>query len=130
MGDNTYNQGEQLQLNCSSEGGPGLGFTWYFSGSSIATNNTLTIDNVNTTHGGEYTCNVTNMAGFDIDTFTVYSEFCVYKLVIQMLKNNCTVFVIGLLHLVGNMNGTLDQEKFIIGNFHAKIVHGKIFLSS
>ena len=76
MGDNTYTQGQQLQLNCSSKGGPQLEYTWIFSNDVIPNENTstLTIDNVNTTNGGDYTCNVTNNAGVDNDTITVYSE--------------------------------------------------------
>ena len=76
MGDNLYNRGEQLQLNCSSGGGPVLEYTWIFSGDIIPNANTSTfnINNVNTTHAGDYTCNVTNNAGTDGDTITVYSK--------------------------------------------------------
>ena len=76
MGDNLYNQGEQLQLNCLSEGGPELEYTWLISGNTIPNVNTstLTIDNLNTTHAGDYTCNVTNDAGTDSDTIIVYSK--------------------------------------------------------
>ena len=75
-GDNLYNQREQLQLNCSSEGGPLLEYTWMFSGNIIpnANTDTLIIDNVNTTHAGDYSCNVTNDAGTDSDIITVYSK--------------------------------------------------------
>jgi len=62
---------------CSSEGGPELEYSWLLAGSIIAnasTNNTLIIDNVNTSHGGEYICNVTNNAGYNSSTITVYSE--------------------------------------------------------
>ena len=71
-----YARGEELQLNCSSEGGPVLEYTWLFSGDTIPNANTdiLTIDNVNTTHAGDYTCNVTNNAGYDNQTITVYSK--------------------------------------------------------
>ena len=80
MGDNTYTQGQQLQLNCSSEGGPQLEYTWIFLNDVIPNQNTntLTIDDVNTTHGGDYTCNVTNDAGVDYYTITVYSELLVH----------------------------------------------------
>ena len=80
MGDNLYNQGEQLQLNCLSEGGPFLEYSWLLSGITIpnANTNTLTIDNVNTTHAGDYTCNVTNDAGTDSNTITVYSKSLLY----------------------------------------------------
>ena len=80
MGDNLYNQGEQLQLNCMSEGGPALEYTWFLSGETIdnATidngNGTLVIDDVSTTDGGDYTCNVTNNAGYQSNNITVYSK--------------------------------------------------------
>ena len=78
MGDNLYNQGEQLQLNCLSEGGPvlELEYTWMFSGNTmpIANTSTLTIDSINTTHGGDYSCAVTNDAGSSDVTVTVYSK--------------------------------------------------------
>ena len=79
MGDNTYSQGEQLELNCSSEGGPELEYTWTFSGGMIDNANTsmLTIANVTTSNGGEYTCSVSNDAGSDNETVTVYSKFFV-----------------------------------------------------
>ena len=80
MGDNLYNQGEQLQLNCSSEGGLVLEYSWIFSGDIIlnANTNTLTINNVNTTHAGDYTCNITNNAGYQNNTVTVYSKLQLY----------------------------------------------------
>ena len=75
-GDNLYNHGEQLQLNCSSEGGPVLEYTWFLSGGIIpnANTSTLTINSVTTTDGGNYTCNVTNVAGNSSNTITVYSK--------------------------------------------------------
>ena len=82
MGETLYNQGEQLQLNCSSEGGPVLEYTWLFSGDIIPNTNmnTFTIDNVNTTHAGDYTCNVINDAGTDSDTITVHSKLLLPEL--------------------------------------------------
>ena len=80
MGNTLYNQGEQLQLNCSSEGGPVLEYTWLFSGNIIpdANNSTLTINDVITTDGGNYSCNVTNIAGNANNIITVYSESLCY----------------------------------------------------
>ena len=90
MGNNLYNRGEQLQLNCSSEGGPILEYTWLLSGSisPIAYVSTLVINNVSTTNGGDYTCNVTNNAGTENDTITVYSEslLCTYVYVFICLN--------------------------------------------
>ena len=76
MGDNLYNQGEQLQLNCSSEGGPELEYSWLLSGDIIpnANTNILTIDDVNTNHAGDYTCNVTNNAEYQSNTVAVYGK--------------------------------------------------------
>ena len=70
-----YPQGEQLVLNCQSDGGPQLEYVWLFEGSEIANTPTLTIDNVNASNGGNYICNVTNDAGYENDTITVYSTF-------------------------------------------------------
>ena len=70
-----YPQGVQLVLNCQSEGGPQLQYSWIFSDSEITNTSTLTIHNVNGSNGGNYTCNVTNNAGFESNTITVYSEF-------------------------------------------------------
>ena len=74
MGENLYNQGEQLQLNCLSEGGPELNYSWLFEGSVIANTSILVIDNVSTTDGGDYICNVTNAAGYQSESITVYSK--------------------------------------------------------
>ena len=39
-----------------------------------ANTNMLTIANFTTSNGGDYTCTVTNDAGYDSDTITVYSK--------------------------------------------------------
>ena len=82
IGNDMYSQGDQLMLNCLSEGGPQSRFqySWTFSrsDSEIADTQTLTIDNVNPFHGGTYTCTVT-IGGFPATSassnLTVYSEF-------------------------------------------------------
>ena len=94
MGNNLYNRGERLQLNCSSKGGPVLKYTWLLSGSisPIAYVSTLVINNVSTTNGGDYTCNVTNNAGTENDTITVYSEssLCTYvRICIYLSEHVC-----------------------------------------
>ena len=75
-----HSQGEQLVLNCQSDGGPQLEYAWVFEGNEIANTPTLTIDNVNASNGGDYTCNVTNDAGYDSDTITVYGKFVLSRL--------------------------------------------------
>jgi len=79
MGDNTYNNGDDLELNCSSEGGPDLEYRWSrmmndFSMDTITNTNTLMINGVITVDGGDYTCAVNNTAGTDTRTITVYGE--------------------------------------------------------
>ena len=69
-----YPQGDQLMLYCLSEGRPKLEYSWILSGIVIANTSTLTINNVNASNGGDYTCNVTNDAGLDSDTITVNSK--------------------------------------------------------
>ena len=76
MGGHSYNPGDQLVLNCSSEGSPDLEYTWLSPGNvTISINtSTLIIDNITGSDGGEYTCNVTNNFGTDSNTITVHSE--------------------------------------------------------
>ena len=74
-----YPQGEQLMLTCSSEGGLELNYSWLFEGGIIANTSILVIDNVSTTNGGDYICNVTNAAGSDSENIIVYSKFKQYK---------------------------------------------------
>ena len=77
-GDNTYPHGSQLQLLCSSEGGPQFQYGWSrtntFSNDTTTNTNNLTISNVTTLDGGNYTCTVTNDAGSSSNTVTVYGE--------------------------------------------------------
>jgi len=78
MGDNTYDNGDELELTCSSGGGPDLEYSWSrtntFSSNTTTNTNTLTISNVATVDGGEYTCTVNNSAGTDTMTVTVFGE--------------------------------------------------------
>ena len=60
---NTYSQGEQLELNCSLGGGPELEYFW-LSGGKIANASMLTIANLTTSNGGDYTCYVRNDAAW------------------------------------------------------------------
>ena len=73
-GNTLYSQGNQLMLNCTSEGGPQLEYSWMFLGDIISNSFMLIINNVNTTHGGNYTCNVNNLAGSHDTNVTVYGK--------------------------------------------------------
>jgi len=76
---NMYPQGEQLELTCSSEGGGQLKYSWsrtnMFSVTTVTNTATLTISNLTTIDGGEYTCTVTNEGGSSNNIIIVYSEF-------------------------------------------------------
>jgi len=78
MGDNTYDNGDQLELNCSSEGGPDLDYSWSrtntFSTTTTTNTSTLTISDLTTVDGGDYTCTVTNDAGYSSRTIIVYGK--------------------------------------------------------
>ena len=69
-----YPYGSDIELNCTSEGGPQLEYTWIFSNNTIDNDAMLNINSANVTNRGDYTCNVTNNAGFSSNTTTVYSE--------------------------------------------------------
>jgi len=78
MGDDTYDNGDELELNCSSEGGPDLQYSWsrtnVFSSTTTTNTSTLTISDLATVDGGEYTCTVNNSAGTDTMTVIVFGE--------------------------------------------------------
>ena len=74
IGMRRYPYGSDIELNCTSEGGPQLEYTWIFSNSTIDNDTMLNINSATVTDGGDYTCNVTNNAGFSSNTTTVYSE--------------------------------------------------------
>ena len=75
MGDNTYDNGDQLELNCSSEGEPDLEYSWSRTNAFLATTttntSTLTISDLAMVDGGDYTCTVTNNAGTSNHTIIV-----------------------------------------------------------
>ena len=83
MGDNTYDNGDQLELNCTSEGGPDLEYSWSrtntFSATTTTNTSTLTISDLATVDGGNYTCTVSNDAGTSMNTITVYGELRFYS---------------------------------------------------
>ena len=70
-----YPYGSVIELNCTSEGGPQLDYTWILSDSIVDSDAVLYITNATVFNGGNYTCNVTNDAGYDNNTTTIYSEF-------------------------------------------------------
>ena len=57
-----FNPNEAAILNCRASGGPNNTFLWYFNGEIIEQEST-DILNRDEVEGGEYTCQVTNIAG-------------------------------------------------------------------
>ena len=88
MGDNTYDSGDRLELNCSSEGEPDLEYSWSrtntFSATTTTNTSTLTINDLATVDEGEYTCAVSNDAGSSNATVIVYSELKLIGYIIQV----------------------------------------------
>ena len=101
-GDNLYNHGEELQLNCSSQGGPVLEYTWLLSGHIIdnVTASALVIDDVSTTDGGDYTCNVTNNAGYQSNNITVYSKLLPLIYIYKSDSILCFCYILSLESLI------------------------------
>ena len=76
---------EMAFFACMAMGGPDNSFTWYYDGQEVSDNITiivtndainptyseLTISNATATNGGEYICNVSNVAGHDTATGTL-----------------------------------------------------------
>ena len=92
-GNNMYPQGDQLVLNCLSEGGPELKYSWIFEGNEINSTPTLTINDVTATNGGDYTCNVTNYndTGYSSDIITVYSKICIIECISTHTHSMCMI---------------------------------------
>ena len=83
-----YPYGNDIELTCTSEGGPQLQYSWIFSDGVIESDAMLNIVSATVSYGGNYTCNVTNNAGDDSNTTTVYSELIKLLLSEHYLESN------------------------------------------
>ena len=71
---------ETQVFTCTAQGGPDNEYEWLFNGmavqssgvASTASMSTLTIDSVNISTGGNYTCRVSNVAGEDSERAVLY----------------------------------------------------------
>ena len=70
--DHVFTRGENITLTCISMGGPGNIYQWEKDGETITTDNVLTLMHINASSGGIYTCTVSNLAGNDSATTTLY----------------------------------------------------------
>ncbi len=82
----TANRTTSVSFNCDADGGPNNTFFWIKNSiesvdttdlpssltNVVSDNKTLTLDNINGSFGGDYTCVVFNSAGFDAASVTLY----------------------------------------------------------
>ena len=68
-----YPYGSDIELNCISEGGPQLDYRWMFLDKQVGNHSMLNFNNATVSNGGNYTCNITNAAGYATNTTTIYS---------------------------------------------------------
>ena len=67
--------GDMLTLTCSVSGGPANTFSWTKDNTVIGSKNILFIPAVNLADGGEYECIVSNAAGSNNASITIYGKF-------------------------------------------------------
>ena len=68
-----FNPNEEAILNCRASGGPNNTFLWYFN-DEIIERETTDILNHDEVEGGEYTCQVTNIAGSENDSVVLIGK--------------------------------------------------------
>ena len=67
--------GDMLTLTCSVSGGPDNIFSWTKDNMFIGSTNFLIISAANLADGGEYECIVSNAAGSNNASITIYGKF-------------------------------------------------------
>ena len=67
-----YEVGDIAILECSSIGGPGNLFQWEMNGLFIGNDGVLSLEGINASHGGTYTCIISNAAGNNSVYTTLY----------------------------------------------------------
>ena len=92
-----------VTFSCSAQGGPDNGYQWQYDGVVLMeeTNTTLTIDDIGAGNGGNYTCVVSNAAGNDSATATLYVAPAIVTQPTDILTRNGTV-----------VNFTCEAESF------------------
>ena len=67
-------RGSNVTFSCTSMGGPELSFTWMMEGDIVGNESTLSVTDIDASSGGDYTCTVSNAAGNDSDSVTLYVQ--------------------------------------------------------
>ena len=70
--DQVFTRGENVTLTCISMGGPGNVYQWEKDRNVVATDDVLTLMDIDASSGGIYSCTVGNLAGNDSATTTLY----------------------------------------------------------
>ena len=70
-------------------GGPNISFTWEMNGVLVGNDSVLNLMNIDASHGGDYICIVSNAAGTDSATATLFvTPYIVTPLNAQVLTTN------------------------------------------
>ena len=64
--------GDNTTFICSALGGPNNSFQWERNGETIGNDSMLKLEDINASHGGTYTCIISNAAGNDSVSTTLY----------------------------------------------------------
>ena len=80
---------DDVTLLCTAMGGPDNSFNWKRNGTVIGNDSTIHLVTVDDSHGGDYTCTVSNAAGSDSASTTLYvAPYIVTSLEDQILAVN------------------------------------------
>ena len=84
---------ENVTFSCLAQGGPNNEYQWQHDGVDLMneTIDTLNIDNIGAANGGSYTCVVSNAAGNDSATATLYVAPTIVTQPADILTRNGTV---------------------------------------
>ena len=75
---NAYSK-DNITINCTSSGGPGNVYQWRFmTGEVISNTFELSLVNLSVSHGGLYTCLVSNDAGSENSSLTLNSKYMLH----------------------------------------------------
>ena len=66
------NFGDTISLVCTAMGGPGISFQWEMDGTIVGNDTVLDLVAIDASYGGNYTCIVSNSAGTDSVSTTLY----------------------------------------------------------
>ena len=69
---NISTRGSSVTFDCSALGGPDNTYLWMMNGDTLGNESTLIVMDIDASSGGNYTCTVSNAAGNDSASITLY----------------------------------------------------------